>query len=560
MLRVKIRVQKYEFFWINEDSHNYFLILHTQNGNIPVRNRLLFILFSILTAAPCLRAQTDSLLREGDRLHRQYRFEEAMDRFAAAAAATRNADTLDMLRARVRQSQNALNLTDLCTDPVVVARQRFSRRDFFLFYPLKNQGWRAVPNSLDPSEDGFPTYAPKGDRAVYFSAPDQTGFRNLYVTRDQDTLWSAPELMGEKVLSIGNEVFPMVSADGKTLTFASDGLYGMGGYDLYRSTWDEGAGAWGEPENLGFPFSSPGDDFLLADTPDGRYVLFASNRDCSRDSVYIYVLEKQKEAPRIPVRDPEVLSRMALLAPVDDPTRLDHGSAVADEAPVNDNTRRYREKMDQVRALRDTIYVYERSLDDLRVKRAADSDGQTDLSLRILTREASLTTLKDQLEEANKALRRIEQQFLQNGAVQASDRADREVVGARSSYTFTKKSFGARLKMRVAQSQQPSEGSFKVAPLGRFAQGNTLPGGVVYQIQLFTSARHATLDEINGLSPVYERITSSLRYTYSVGIFRSFREALSQLNTVRHLGFPEAQIVAFMDGRPVPVADARRAE
>ncbi|MBR6883835.1 MAG: PD40 domain-containing protein [Bacteroidales bacterium] len=525
-----------------------------------MRRRLLSILFAILASVPGLRAQTDSLLREGERLHRQYRFEEAMERFVAAASFTQDADTLERLRARMRQTQNALNLTDFCADPVVVARQRFSRRDFFLFYPLKNQGWRAVPNSLDPSEDGFPTYAPKGERVVYFSAPDEAGSRNLYVTRDQDTLWSAPELMGEKVLSIGNEVFPMVSADGKTLTFASDGLYGTGGYDLYRSTWDEEAGAWGEPENLGFPYSSPGDDFLLSDTPDGRYVLFASNRDCSRDSVYIYVLEKQKDASRVPVRDPEVLARMAALAPVNDPTRLDHGSAVADDAPGNDNTRLYRERMDEVRALRDTIYVHERVLDDLRVRRAADVDGQTDISLRILDQEALLVTLKAQLEDANKALRSIEQSFLRSGAVPASDRADREVVGARSSYTFSKKSFGARLKMRVAQPQLPSEGSFKIAPVGRFAQGTALPVGVVYQIQLFTSARHATLDEIKGLSPVYERITSSLRYTYSVGVFRTFGEALRQLNAVRHLGFPDAQIVAFTDGRPVPVADARRAE
>ena len=560
MLRVKIRVQKYEFFWINEDSHNYFLILHTQNGVNPVRKRLISILFAILATAPCLRAQADSLLREGDRLHRQYRFEEAMELFAAAEAATRDADTLNLLHARARLSQNALNLTDFCSDPVVIARQRFSRKDFFLFYPLKNQGWRSVPNSLDPSDDGIPTYAPKGDRAVYFSAPDGTGFRNLFVTRDQDTLWSAPELMGEKLLSLGNEVFPMLSSDGKTLTFASDGLYGMGGYDLYRSTWDDEAQTWGEPENLGFPYSSPGDDLLLVDSPDGRYTLFASNRDCSQDSVYIYVLEKQRETLRVPVRDPDVLSRMASLLPVNDPARLDHGSAVSDDAPGNDNTRLYREKMAEVRALRDTIYVYERVLDDLRVKRAADADGQTDLSLRILDREAALALLKLQLDDAGKALRRIEQSFLQSGAVPESDRADREVVGARSGYAFSKKAFGTRLKMKLAQPVAPSESSFKVAPLGRFAQGNTLPEGVVYQIQLFTSARHATLDEIKGLSPVYERITSSLRYTYSVGVFRTFSEALSQLNTVRHLGFPDAEIVAFMDGRPVPVAEARRAE
>ena len=78
--------------------------------------------------------------------------------------------------------------------------------------------------------------------------------------------------------------------------------------------------------------------------------------------------------------------------------------------------------------------------------------------------------------------------------------------------------------------------------------------------RLFTSPRHATLDEIRGLSPVYERLTSSLRYTYAVGQFRTFSEALGHLNEVRILGFPDARIVAYFDGKPVPVSDARRVQ
>ena len=114
--------------------------------------------------------------------------------------------------------------------------------------------------------------------------------------------------------------------------------------------------------------------------------------------------------------------------------------------------------------------------------------------------------------------------------------------------------------MNLAQPKPSSEPSYRVAPIGRFAQSTALPEGVVYQIHLFTSARHATLDEIKGLSPVYERLTASLRYTYSVGMFRSFAEALAELNPIRHLGFPEAEIVAFIDGRAVLVSEARRAE
>ena len=101
----------------------------------------------------------------------------------------------------------------------------------------------------------------------------------------------------------------------------------------------------------------------------------------------------------------------------------------------------------------------------------------------------------------------------------------------------------------------------KLAAVGvevEFRQEKKAPEGIVYQIELFTSARHATLDEIKGLDPVYERLTSSLRYTYAVGLFRSFSEALGHLNEVRILGFPDARIVAFFDGKSIPVADARR--
>ena len=558
----KIRVQKYKFFLINEVSHNYFLILHTSNGNIPVRKRLLSIWLFLLVALPRLQAQTDSLLREGDRLHREYRFEEAMERFARASALTADPDTLRLLRNRMDCSQNALNMTDFCADPVVVARERFSRRDFFLFYPLKNQGWRAAPNVLDTSGDaGYPVYAPKGVRSVCFSAPDATGARNIYLTRDRDTLWSAPQLMDEHLLSMGNEVFPMLSEDGKTLTFASDGLHGMGGYDLYTSTWDDASGTWGEPVNLGIPFNSPGDDLLLVDSPDGHYTLFASNRDCPADSVYIYVVEKQMVPARTPMRDPEALARIAALDPLQDPARQDHGAAVEKEVPQNDDTRLYQRIMAETRALRDSIYACERRLDTLRMRLSAGiAEDRTALTSAIADREAALSPLRTRLEESNRTVRSIEQSFLRRGVVAESDRADRELVGARSSYTFSKKAWGAKLRMKVAAAPKAAEPGFRIAPMGRFAQDTSLPQGIVYQILLFTSSRHARLDEIGGLDPVYERLTSTLRYTYSVGLFRSFQEALLQLNAIRALGFPEAEVTAFLDGKPVSVTLARRAE
>jgi len=464
------------------------------------------------------RLSPDEILARADSLHRAYCFEDAIGLYLSLGEEKKAA-----------ASQHALNMTDFCADPHVVARQRFSRKDFFLYYPLEPHAWHAAPNPLD-SLEGYPLYYPKGADILYFSAADRSGSRSLFVTENLDSLWRAPRPVGEGQLSMGSEIFPMLSPDGKTLYFASDGLIGMGGFDLYSSAWDEESGTWGEPVNMGFPFSSPADDFLLVDTADGKYTLFASNRDCSRDSVYIYVLDYGSSRQRKPVHKQEDLLRITSLRPSAHPSRIDNGSAVQSGSVGNANTRLYIRKMEEARVLLDSIS-------------ATRSPARLD-SLRAL------------LEEVNLELRLVEQTFLQSGVVTSAE--DREVVGADQGYTFAKNAMGGRLKMKVGR--HPSRASYRVAPVGRFARDLTLPPGIVYQIELFTSPRHATLDDIHGLTPVYERLSSQLQYTYSVGTYPTYISALLDLNAVRSLGFPQARITAYRDGRNIPVSLARNEE
>ena len=84
--------------------------------------------------------------------------------------------------------------------------------------------------------------------------------------------------------------FP-IESDGY-IYFSSRELHGMGGLDLYRCQRLPG-GFVSEPENLGFPWSSPADDFLLVNTSDGQFTVFASNRGCSPDSVCLYALVRE---------------------------------------------------------------------------------------------------------------------------------------------------------------------------------------------------------------------------------------------------------------------------
>lgn len=508
----------------------------------------------------------------GDSLHRSYDFAGAMEQYRLAAQ-QRDADPA-VLALRMRIAQNGMNLSESVAAPVVLAKQRFSLKDFFLYYPMRPAGWRSAPNVLD--KGGMPlvgaTYVPRDAKTVFFSAADADGFRHLYVTQDMDSAWTRPALVDEKLLSGGNEIYPMLSPDGDRLYFASDAFYGVGGYDLYQSVRDPETGLWGEPVNLGFPYSSPADDFLLMDTPDGKYTLFASNRECSRDSVYVYVLEHQALPFRSPAGSAEELRRLGALSPTASATRIDAASAIESDIPDDDNTRLFQDLSAEVSRLRDSVSVLERTLDILRGQLAssasggtAGADALTGMATAIARQEEILSGTRVSLDKALKARQEVEKAFLKSGVRSRNRRtAEREVVGAGSAYVFTKHSLGPNLKMHfdgpVPVAEASSADAFRIAPVGRFAPTNVLPNGIVYQIYLFTSPRHASLDDINGLTPVYERMTTSLKYAYSVGVFTNYSAALTALPSVRRLGFPDATIIAFRNNAPVAVLDARRAE
>ena len=72
--------------------------------------------------------------------------------------------------------------------------------------------------------------------------------------------------------------------------------------------------------------------------------------------------------------------------------------------------------------------------------------------------------------------------------------------------------------------------------------------------------RKATERDLKGLSPVFSRPASGGKTAWSVGVFRTYADALSRLNKVKSLGFKGAVITAFQDGKMIAVPAARKLE
>ncbi len=537
-----------------------------------------YIFILILLLPGRLSAQTndaDGLLRMGDSLHLSYNFDKAIEIYDEARAVLEDTlmypyDTLKLLSVheKILLSENGRSMSSYVYSPTVIARHKFSIDDFFLYYPLPDRSWRTLPNHLDTAAvSGLSraVYIPEGSDRIYYSAEDEDGVRYIYITEYQDTIWTYPALLNEQLTSSSDEIYPMLSSDGRTMYFSSRGLYGVGGFDIYMSEWSDRDNDWSVPVNMGFPYSSPADDFLFMNTDDGLHTIFASNRDCGPDSVYVYVLEFDNMPIRREVGSPAGLAEIARLDPVDLSETLGETDVEA-SMPENVDTKRYMGQMVEVRALRDSLSFYNVALDEDRNRFALSNDYAERVKLTddILVYEARILQLQDQLDKAVERLQKIEMEFLFSGVVIDPDlmmqEADREIVGEATRYTFTKMSLGDTLSLRMREPEKAFDYSFMILDEGQFAQDNTLPSGIVYQIQMFSSSEKADVGHLKGLSPVFERRTASGRYVYSVGLFNTYNDVLSKLNTVKRAGFRSAFIVAFIDGKEVLVAEARTEE
>ena len=508
----------------------------------------------------------DSLIRRADSLRKAYMFDESAGLYGKALGICEDSLMRIGIEDARMLAENGLGMTDFVLQPEVVAKHRFSLDEFFLYYPLEDESWRNYPNVLDSTEvHQFcrAVYFPDDFRFLYFSAHDQEGAMNIYRTDRKDSTWSVPYLLNEYLVSSGDEIFPMVSPDGKHLYFASSGLYGMGGFDLYVSTWSEDQQEWGPPANMGMPYSSPYNDFLFMNTPDGKYSIFASDRDCAGDSVDVYVLEQETMPVRKSMRDVSALRNLMSLDPPDDMDRFDSSNVMTQMTPEDKEIRRYTEKVSEVRALRDSIYCSNVRMANMRALLAESHDDgeKARLTSGISQIESMVPAFQDSLERASAILQKIEMDFLYRGIVLDPDKlmveADREVEGTSSNYVFTRKSPGKPLDIVLEKPEVKFDYTFMILPEGRFAEDNTLPDGIVYQIQIFSLSSKASVKSLKGLSPVFEEQTAGGRYIYRVGVFRKYNDVLSNLNKVKKAGFRTAFITAFEDGEPIAVSKAR---
>lgn len=180
---------------------------------------------------------------------------------------------------------------------VFVDSVKVSRAQMFSTLRLSPEAGRLATTEAEkkvmtapPAQLGQGAYVNElGDR-IYFAAADKAqDAKNLQVAYRVDRKWGKPSPLEGMESSTADQDFPYVMPDGVTLYYAAQGEGSLGGYDLFVTRYNPETKQYLKAENLGMPFNSPANDYLLAIDESAHLGWLVTDRNQAKDSVCVYV-------------------------------------------------------------------------------------------------------------------------------------------------------------------------------------------------------------------------------------------------------------------------------
>ncbi len=132
-------------------------------------------------------------------------------------------------------------------------------------------------------------------RTLFFVSDRRGGLgrRDIWFTsQNSKGQWTKAKNAGRRINTEYDEISPFIHVNNKTLYFASKGLTGFGGFDIYFTEKDTTEN-WTQPINVGAPINNHEDQFSLFITADGKKGYFSHEETLSSggSSTKIYEIE-----------------------------------------------------------------------------------------------------------------------------------------------------------------------------------------------------------------------------------------------------------------------------
>lgn len=278
-----------------------------------------------------------------------------------------------------------------------------------------------LPEDADYSDPTVVYCTEDGREMLWGAQNDESVFTLRSIHRLADNSWEKPENVGDHLGQGYDANYPFLMPDGVTLYFASDNEESLGGLDIFISR--NNGTEFLQPQNIGMPYNSPYDDYMLAIDELTGAGFWASDRNRLGDKVTIYMFIPSQSRVNVDLDDPTLAQRASL-------------RSIRDTWPAGADFTNVRKALDNVKeSVKKRAPQFELSLPDGRVltsyrqftsehaaglmeqyvslKKATDEAKKRLAALRIEYGNGNtgvgpeILTMEDDMEQAEAQLRRV---------------------------------------------------------------------------------------------------------------------------------------------------------
>ncbi len=256
----------------------------------------------------------EAYLYVADAYYYSYQFEDAIKAYTKLSVSTELDSIVISIAKKIEKATAALRMLSVVEEIVLTDSMRVGKADFFKHYPLKGADAGSLFASIETDSVSLPLTAylsPRKDQQILTDTVNgQTDMLRSYKLLDG---WSEKLPLSDVINTSANENFPYLLSDGISLYFCSDGDNSIGGYDIFISRFSSDRSDFLLPENIGMPFNSPYNDYLLVVDEENGVGWFASDRYQHEDSVLIYQFIPQQKKQFVQTADSSALLSFAQL-------------------------------------------------------------------------------------------------------------------------------------------------------------------------------------------------------------------------------------------------------
>ena len=295
----------------------------------------------------------------------------------------------DSIKPLLQQAEKLARMVSHCEDIQIIDSVTVNKNDFLkAYFTGEETGTLKQTNATVVYENQLQ------DRR-FFGKKDKNGHFHLYSQSKIQDQWADEKPLNIPADTAANDNFPFVMPDGLTIYYASTGNGSIGGYDLFVSRYNLNNDTYLAPNQMGMPFNSLYNDYMLVIDEVNNIGYFASDRFQPEDKVVIYTFIPNNEFKSLDNKDEQVLIDRAKITSIRDTwlPNVDYQSKLR-KIKADISKEQYKVKKDFTFVINDSIVYY--TLADF------ESDAAKKSYLKSKDMEETIKKIENQLDSQRK--------------------------------------------------------------------------------------------------------------------------------------------------------------